>query len=154
MRDKYCYKLSRKQKGEFKKSVLPISFKKWLKLRWEFSKNRELAWQCRRYKRHRFDPWARKIPWRQPNPVFLPGESHGQRSLMGYSPCDCRVGRDWSDSSTHQIPTYTSSELWTQEECSFMTGIGHWSVQALLRRISGWRKVWRPGEAGTPDLLP
>ena len=36
-----------------------------------------------------FDPWVRKIPWRrtwQPIPVFLPGESHGQRSLEGYSP--------------------------------------------------------------------
>ena len=34
------------------------------------------------------DPWVRKIPWRrkwQPTPVFLPGESHGQRSLVGYS---------------------------------------------------------------------
>ena len=33
-----------------------------------------------------FDPWVRKIPWRrawQPTPVFLPGESHGQRSLAG-----------------------------------------------------------------------
>ena len=32
---------------------------------------------------------VRKIPWRgewQPTPVFLPGESHGQRNLMGYSP--------------------------------------------------------------------
>ena len=29
------------------------------------------------------DPWRRK--W-QPTPVFLPGESHGQRSLVGYSP--------------------------------------------------------------------
>ena len=31
-------------------------------------------------------PWVRKIPWRrawQPTPVFLPGESHGQRSLVG-----------------------------------------------------------------------
>ena len=30
-----------------------------------------------------------KIPWRrkwQPTPVFLPGESHGQRNLVGYSP--------------------------------------------------------------------
>ena len=38
-----------------------------------------------------FDPWVRKIPWRrawQPTPVFLPGESHGQRSLVGYSPRD------------------------------------------------------------------
>ena len=36
-----------------------------------------------------FDPWVRKIPWRrewQPIPVFLPGKSHGQRSLVGYSP--------------------------------------------------------------------
>ena len=39
--------------------------------------------------RHRFDPWVGKIPWRrawQPTPVFLPGESHGQRSLAGCSP--------------------------------------------------------------------
>ena len=37
-----------------------------------------------RYKRHGFNPWVGKIPWRrawQPTPVFLPGESHGQRSL-------------------------------------------------------------------------
>ena len=36
-----------------------------------------------------FDPWVRKIPWRrewQPTSVFLPGKSHGQRSLVGYSP--------------------------------------------------------------------
>ena len=36
-----------------------------------------------------FDPWFGKIPWRRawpPTPVFLPGESHGQRSLVGYSP--------------------------------------------------------------------
>ena len=42
--------------------------------------------QCRR---HRFNPCVGKIPWRrrwQPSPVFLPGESHGQRSLAGYSP--------------------------------------------------------------------
>ena len=50
---------------------------------------KELASQCRRHKRCGFDPWVRKIPWRrawQPTPVFLPGESHGQRSLAGYSP--------------------------------------------------------------------
>ena len=50
---------------------------------------KELTCQCSRHKRHGFDPWVRKIPWRrawQPTPVFLPGESHGQRSLvMGYS---------------------------------------------------------------------
>ena len=36
-----------------------------------------------------FYPWVGKIPWRrkwQPTPVFLPGKSHGQRRLEGYSP--------------------------------------------------------------------
>ena len=44
---------------------------------------------CRRHKTWRFDPWVNKIPWRrawQPTPVSLPGESHGQGSLMGYTP--------------------------------------------------------------------
>ena len=50
--------------------------------------------QCRRCK---FVPWVRKFPWRrkwQITPVFLPRKSHGQRSLAGYSPWDCRVGHD------------------------------------------------------------
>ncbi|XP_070324437.1 zinc finger MYND domain-containing protein 12 isoform X1 [Odocoileus virginianus] len=41
------------------------------------------------FRRGGFDSWVRKIPWRgvwQPTPVFLPGESHGQRSLVVYSP--------------------------------------------------------------------
>ena len=53
------------------------------------TRGKEPACQCRRCKRHGFDPWVGKIPWRrawQPTPVFLPGESHGQRSLVGYSP--------------------------------------------------------------------
>ena len=36
-----------------------------------------------------FDPWVGKTSWRRerlPTPVFLSGESHGQRSLVGYSP--------------------------------------------------------------------
>ena len=44
-----------------------------------------------------FDPWVGRIPWRrerQPTPVFLPEESHGQRSLAGYSPWGCK-SRTW-----------------------------------------------------------
>ena len=39
---------------------------------------KEPACQCRRHKRHGFNPWVRKIPWRkwQPTPTFVPGESH------------------------------------------------------------------------------
>ena len=59
---------------------------------------KEPAYQGRGFKRCEFDPWVGKIPWRwewQPTPVFLPGESRGQRSLMGYSPwARKRVGHD------------------------------------------------------------
>ena len=47
---------------------------------------REHICQCRRC---RFNPWVGNIPWRrkwQPNPVFLLGKFHGQRSLVSYSP--------------------------------------------------------------------
>ena len=40
-------------------------------------------------KRGEFNGWVGKIPWRrarEPTPVFLLGESHGQRSLVGYNP--------------------------------------------------------------------
>ena len=54
---------------------------------------KEPTCQCRRCKRCEFDPWVRKVPWRrewQPTMVFLPGESHGQKSLVGYSPWGCK----------------------------------------------------------------
>jgi len=40
-----------------------------------------------------FNPWIGKIPWRrkwQPAPVFLLGNSRGQRRLVGYSPWGCK----------------------------------------------------------------
>ena len=53
----------------------------------------EPACQSSKLKSPGLDPWVRKIPWRrkwQPNPVFLPGEPHGQRSLVRYSPWGCK----------------------------------------------------------------
>ena len=50
---------------------------------------REHVRQCRKHERLEFDPDIKKIPWgtaRPPTPVFLPGESHRQMSLAGYSP--------------------------------------------------------------------
>ena len=47
------------------------------------------ACQCRRCRRLGFDTWMGKIPWRrkwQSTPELLPGKSHGQRSLIGYTP--------------------------------------------------------------------
>ena len=62
----------------------------WLPRRYS---GKQSACQCRRRKRHEFDPWVRRIPWSrkwQTAPVFLPGKSHGQRSLGGYSPWGCK----------------------------------------------------------------
>ena len=50
------------------------------------SDGKEICLQCRR---PGLDSWVGKILWRRkwkPSPIFLPGESHGQRNLAGYSP--------------------------------------------------------------------
>ena len=61
-----------------------------------------------------FDPWVWKIPWkgkRQPTPVFLPGESHWQRSLVGYSP--------WSREEVDTTEHRENSQKWWEETPEF-----------------------------------
>ena len=70
--------------------------------------SKEAACQCRRCKRCGFDPWVGKIPWRkawQLTLIFLPGESHEQRSPAGYSPW----GRKESDMTEAIQQVCTSS---------------------------------------------
>ena len=77
---------------------------------------KEPACQCRRHERCGFDPWVRKIPWNrkwQPTPVFLPGGSHGQRSLAGYNPIGSqRIQQDWRETSKQlvKIPIVTEKK--------------------------------------------
>ena len=67
---------------------------------------KEPSYQC---SRDGFDPWMGKVPWRrkwQSIPVFLPGESHGQRSLVSYSPwghkeSDMTEWLKWQQKYTH-----------------------------------------------------
>ena len=64
--------------------------------------------QCKSQRRQRLDPWVRKIPWRRawkPTTVFLPGESHGQRSLAGYGPWG-RKESDMTEWLTHTSFAY------------------------------------------------
>ena len=64
---------------------------------------KEPTCQGRRHRRHQFDPWLGEIPWRrewQPTPIFLSGESHGQRSLASHSP-ECRKESDMTEATQH-----------------------------------------------------
>ena len=84
---------------------------------------KEPACQCRRHKRHRFDPWAGKMPWRReqlPTPVFWPGEFHGV-----YSPWGCK-----ESNTTEQL------SLHFQYSClENSTDRGAW--QATVHRVAG-----------------
>ena len=64
---------------------------------------------CLQRRRLEFSPWFGKIPWRRewlPTPVFLPGESHGQRNLAGCSPWgQKRIEHGWAtnNKNTHSF---------------------------------------------------
>ena len=65
---------------------------------------KESACQCRRHKKPEFDTWAGKIPWTKKWKlilVFLPGKSHGQASLVGYTPWSSKRS-DMSDWAQHK----------------------------------------------------
>ena len=75
---------------------------------------KEPTWQCRR---QGFHPWVRKIPWTrqwQLIPIFLPGKSHGQSSLVGYSPwghkesSTTKQRRAYASSTTYHSPLFVS----------------------------------------------
>ena len=85
----------------------------------------------------RFSPWVAKIPWRrkwQPIPVFLPGESLGQRSLVGYSPWG---GKESDTNEWLTIPYYMNKYC---EACSMFPFICNPNRQIYRDRkyISCW----------------
>ena len=107
---------------------------------------KEFACQFRRHKRLKFDPWVRKIPWRrawQPTPVFLPAESGGKRSLVGYSPWGHKELDTTEETDTQEadmpsslsilkrdlIPNSKASSLGTH----FLLGIAHVYMNQMLQ---------------------
>ena len=87
----------------------------------------------RRRKRCGFHPWVGKMPCRrtwQPTPVFLPGKSHGQRSLAAYSPWGGKVGHDGSD--VHSMYAF-SSRLWGLALC--ISPADWWSCRLEICRF-------------------
>ena len=82
-----------------------------------------------------FDPWVGKIPWTrkwQPTPVFLPGGSHGQRSLVGYSPRGRRVRHDWANSLHF---TFKIIRLYLQNFRGREMRLGRWSTVGCKNQL-------------------
>ena len=106
---------------------------------------KELTCQCGRCKRHGFNPWLRKIPWRrawQPTPVFLPGESHGQRSLEGCSPQSLPGQTQLKRLSTDtQICLCVSHTQWAVSSSSQGTTSYILFILASLLHDSTWQMV-------------
>ena len=85
-----------------------------------------------RRRRHRFNPWVRKILWRmkwQPTPVFLPGKSQGQRSLVNYSPWGCKES-DMTKQLHHIFNSTTS--LTVNRESSKYTALSVCKCECLV----------------------
>ena len=104
-------------------------------------KKKKTACQCRRQERCGFFPWVGKIPWRRewlPIPVFLPGKSHGWRSLTGYSPWGCKESDMTKQLSMHThrpMPPHSSTLVWKipwTEEPGRLQSMGSQRVGHLL----------------------
>ena len=103
----------------------------------------------------RIDPWARKIPLRkkwQPTPVFWPGQSHGQRSLVGYRPWGHKESDTTERLSTHtHTHTHTHTRILSSQanfrnssSCtSLQLGYSHTDHFPPIRYISGRQKFRR-----------
>ena len=90
----------------------PLQF--WVKLPSRWLSAKEFACQC---KRVMFNPWFEKIPWRrkwQSTLVFLPGKSHGQRSLAGYNSWGYKEVEITEGLSTHTHAHTHSISSWPQ----------------------------------------
>ena len=130
--------------------MVPLGLPRWLS-------GKELTCQCRR---PGFDPWRSKMPWRrkwQPTPVFLPGESHGQKSLVGqrnlagYSPW----GRKELD-GTRQQPrgkcfwisnSAVQWNFWTRANLTLGNVWIDYSQTWPLAVIQQWGWPWKAGWA-------
>ena len=111
---------------------------------------------CLQCWRSGFSPWVGKIPWSRewlPTPVFLPGESRGQRSLAGYSPWGRRVRHDWV-TNTNALSS----------KCIWMVAFKRWHGRLLWHHLapslylSMAEPCTRPPElqplgTGSPEIL-
>ena len=114
--------------------------------KWLSGKETACQWRIF-FRRRRFDPHTGKIPWRskwQPTPVFLTGESHGQRSLVGYSPWGCkRVRHDpWAINTFRRLkPTQKSEGFHWKYGTRGLSSPPSWTIEHLSHSVSSWTDI-------------
>ena len=93
-----------------------------------------------------FDPQVRKIRWRskwQFTPVFLPGESHGKRSMVGYNLWGCKES-DTTEATEHACTDWKMTDF-----------LGHSNNWSRLSGRSNWLKIaWSQGQLPKNDVIP
>ena len=107
---------------EIKSSSFILGCNDTRRLPWYLS-SKIICLKCRRYRRCRFDPWARKIPWRrgwQPTPVFLPKKFHGQRAwwAMAHGITKSQTWWKWLSSSSNDTRNNTMCAFLFRAYCA------------------------------------
>ena len=123
-----------------------------------------------------FDHWVGKIPWRkvwEPSPVFLPGQSHGQRSLAGHSPCGRKESVDQKEIQprsaanicAHAFPSQSQPfvlQIWSHSEDVERGATGHtpphlkWNLHTVEPEMKQDGSWWFHGlhESEVTQLCP
>ena len=114
---------------------------------------KEPACQCRK---QTFEMQVRSLgqedPWRwewQPIPIFLPGESHGHRSLVGYGPQGCKQS-DMTEATQHSTAHKLPSLLMFMK-CQLLSGL---ACQAPLSMEFSRQEYWSRQPFASPGNLP
>ena len=109
---------------------------------------KEPSCRCRRCKRCGFNLWVGKIPWRrswQPTPIFLPGKSHGQRSLEDLQKYHCRYFYffffTFSFFPNFSLRFYMTPIYFLQQQLHFEKQ-NQWLFQSLQHTVITTTKWW------------
>ena len=135
------------------------------------ARGKEPVYQCRRRMTHRFNPCVGKIPWRrawQRTPVFLLGESHGQRSLEGYKSMgmQSQIQLKWLSTRSvkasiipylHEIyltPSREKANVTVLQASRRLPCLNHtlWECRARINHQADHRPHWEPETDGLAPL--
>ena len=118
--------------------------------------DKESAYQCRRCRRYGFHPQVGEIPWRRawhPTPVFLPGESHEQRSLAGYSPWGHKE-LDITECLSNFLLSEGTGDPRVERSCSPPPLVFWSSSTATEGQLLAWGSQFRANSCTHPQLIP